>query len=117
MAYDLQLAKRVREYLANYPVLEVEEKKMFRGLAFLVNGKMCINISGENLMCRFDPELTQEIALRKGFARMVMRGKVLRGYCYVEPAGFRNPSDFNFWMNLCLSFNDQARASVKRRRK
>lgn len=117
MAYDLQLATRVRAYLSNQPGLEVAEKKMFRGLAFIVNGKMCINISGENLMCRFEPELTQEIALRKGFLKMEMRGRVLKGYCYVEPFGFKNAGDFRFWLDLCLSFNDRAKASVRRRRK
>ena len=40
MAYDTLLADRVRKYLAEFPKLEIEEKEMFRGLAFLVNGKM-----------------------------------------------------------------------------
>ena len=53
MAYDTKLADRIREYLAEIPNLKIEEKKMFRGLTFMVNGKMCINVSGENLMCRF----------------------------------------------------------------
>jgi TfoX/Sxy family transcriptional regulator of competence genes len=57
MAYSTKLADRVREYLFRLPDLQIEEKKMFGGLAFLVNGKMCVNISGENLMCRFDPGL------------------------------------------------------------
>jgi hypothetical protein len=55
MAYDLKLAERIREYLARLPNLKVEEKKMFSGLAFMVNGKMCVNVSGENMMCRVDP--------------------------------------------------------------
>ena len=58
MAYDKKLADRIREYLLQFPKLKTEEKKMFRGLAFMINGKMCINVSGENLMCRFDPNLT-----------------------------------------------------------
>ncbi|HRO43641.1 MAG TPA: TfoX/Sxy family protein [Flavipsychrobacter sp.] len=69
MAYDIQLAHRVRTYLAEFPGLKVDEKEMFRGLAFIINGKMCINVSGDNLMCRFDPDLTHDIAKRKVFLR------------------------------------------------
>lgn len=49
MAYDTKLADRIREYLVKDPQRKIEEKKMFSGLAFLVNGKMCINVSGKNL--------------------------------------------------------------------
>ena len=113
MAYDIALADRVREYLAQYPKLEIEEKKMFRGLAFLVNGKMCVNISGENLMCRFDPNLTNSIAERNGFLPLTMKGKEYKGYCYVEPTGIKAKKNFEFWMNLCLEFNDRAKSSRK----
>ena len=54
MSYDTKLADRVREYLNEVADIQIEEKKMFSGLAFLVNEKMCVNVSGENLMCRFD---------------------------------------------------------------
>lgn len=52
MAYSTELADRVRERLSIEDNIEVEEKKMLSGLSFLVNGKMCINISHDNLMCR-----------------------------------------------------------------
>lgn len=116
MAYDLLLADRVREYLAALTKLKIEEKKMFRGLSFLVNGKMCINVSGENLMCRFDPDLIQSIAERKGFLPMIMKGKEYKGYCYVDPTGFKNKKDFEFWINLCLDFNNKAKLSGKRKK-
>ena len=70
MVYDTLLADRVREYLAEFPELKIEEKEMFRGLAFLVNGKMCVNVSGQNLMCRFDPILTEELSEKTGFLQM-----------------------------------------------
>ena len=59
MAYDIKLADRIREYLIQFPKLKIEEKEMFRGLTFMINGKMCVCVSGENLMCRFDPDLTE----------------------------------------------------------
>ena len=114
MAYDTQLANRVREYLEQFPELAIEEKKMFRGLTFIINGKMSINISGDNLMCRFDPDITKDISKESGFLPMIMKRKEYKGYCYVEPVGFKNKKDFEFWMKLCIDFNDRAKASKKR---
>ncbi|WP_312297748.1 TfoX/Sxy family protein [Chryseobacterium sp.] len=114
MAYSFELADRVREWLSTVDHIEVEEKKMFSGLAFLVNGKMCINISHENLMCRYNPVLEEEVSAKTGFLPMIMRGKQLKGYCYVEPEGYRNPTDFGYWMKICLEYNKIAKASGKR---
>ena len=114
MAYSIALANRVREYLAKIPHITVEEKAMFGGLAFLVNDKMCINIGEDTLMCRFDPEQTEEIAERQGFSPVVMRGKELSGYCYVERTGYNQKEDFQFWLQLCLEFNSKAKSSKKK---
>jgi len=113
MAYDLTLVKKVSAYLADVPGIIVKEQKMMGGLAFMINGKMCINVSGNRLMCRFDPSITDAIAKRKGFVAMIMKGKEYKGYCYVAPEGFKSKKDFEFWMNLCLDFNDSAKASRK----
>lgn len=111
MAYSAELANRIREHLAAIPNLQIEEKRMFGGLAFLINDKMCINVSGENLMCRFDPNLLEELAEKRGFLPMMMKGKQMAGYCYVEPIGFHRKEDFEYWLNLCLNFNNQAKSS------
>ena len=87
MAYSTKLAERIRTHLERIPNIKVEEKEMFKGLAFLVNGKMCVNVSGDDLMCRYDPELEAEVAERIGFQPMIMKGKQLRGYCYVSDEG------------------------------
>ena len=116
MAYDTKLADKIREYLAAFPKLKIEEKEMFKGLAFMVNGKMCVNVSGENLMCRFDPSLQEELAEKTGYLTMVMKGKEMKGYCYVEPIGFKNKKEFEYWINLSLSFNDKAKASKKKKK-
>ena len=88
---------------------------MFSGLAFMINGKMCINVSHENLMCRFDPVLQEEVAEKNGFRPMIMKGRQLKGYCYVEPEGYKKMKDFEYWIHLCLSFNTKAKASKKRK--
>lgn len=114
MAYNTQLADRIREYLAGFSKLNIEEKKMFRGLTFMINGKMCISVSTDNLMCRFDPVLQEEVAEKIGFKPMIMKGSELKGYCYVVPEGYKKMKDFEYWINLCLSFNSKAKASKKK---
>ncbi len=114
MAYDTKLADRIREYLSTIPKLKVKEKEMFSGVVFMVNGKMCVNVSHENMMCRIDPDEYENIIGRKGFLPMVMRGKQLKGYCYVTPDGFKAKKDFEYWMKLCLDFNPRAKASKKK---
>ncbi len=116
MAYDTKLADRIREYLINFSKLKIEEKEMFRGLAFLINGKMCVNVSGENMMCRFDPALLDEVSEKTGYLPMIMKGKQLKGYCYVEPLGFKAKKDFEYWMNLCLNYNEKAKSSKKKKK-
>jgi len=117
MAYDTKLADRIRKYLAEIPNLKIEEKKMFRGLTFMVNGKMCINVSGENLMCRFDPKLQNEIAEKKGYQSMIMKGKEYKGYCYVNPEGIKAKKNFEYFISLCLDYNKVSKASNKSKKK
>ncbi|PIF44817.1 TfoX-like protein [Chryseobacterium sp. 52] len=114
MAYDLELADRLRERLSEIPGIDIEEKKMFSGLSFLVNGKMCINISHDHLMCRYNPDLEDEVSERIGFQPMMMKGKQLKGYCYVEQSGFQRKPDFEYWIKICLDYNATAKASKKR---
>lgn len=115
MAYSIQLADRIREYLIQHPHLQIEEKEMFRGLVFMVNGKMCINVSGENLMCRFDPVLQETLAEKRGYEPMIMKGKEMKGYCYVSPAGWKTQKEFAYWLDLCLAYNEKAKASKKKK--
>ena len=115
MPYSTKLAERVRAYLEDIAGLKIEEKAMFKGLAFLVNGKMCVNVSGEDLMCRYDPELELEVTERTGFQPMIMKGKQLRGYCYVSEEGYKSKANFEYWLKLCLDFNEKAKASKKRK--
>lgn len=105
MPYNVQLADRVREYLAATPHIHFQEKKMFGGLAFMINHKMCINVSQDRLMCRFDPTLEQEVSEKTGFEPMIMKGKQLQGYCYVTEEGYKSPGDFKYWLGVCLDFN------------
>jgi hypothetical protein len=113
MAYNIKLAERIREFLLRKPTLKVEEKKMFRGLTFMVNNKMCVSVSNDNLMCRFDPSLHDGLTQRTGFQPMIMKGREYKGYCYVSNDGYKTKKDFEYWLNLCLNFNDKARRKKK----
>ena len=115
MAYSTTVAQRIRAYLEVAPGITIEEKEMFKGLAFLVNGKMCINVSGDQLMCRFDPAREDEVSEKRGFQPMIMKGKQLRGYCYVHEDGYKSKSDFEYWIKICLDFNGKAKASKKKK--
>ena len=114
MAYNEKLADRIRNALAHLP--NVEEKKMFRGVTFMVDGKMCVNVSGDDLMCRFDPALQDNVAQRKGYRTMLMRGREYQGYCYVGPEGITTEEDFAYWIGLSLDYNKHAKASKRRKK-
>ena len=114
MPYNTDLADHIREYLAEIPDLNITEKKMFGGLAFLVDDKMCVNVSGVNLMLRYNPDLEEEVSTKIGFLPMIMKGKQMAGFCYVESGGFRKVDDFDYWMKISLEYNKIAKKSKKK---
>ncbi|WP_194778310.1 TfoX/Sxy family protein [Pararhodonellum marinum] len=114
MPYDIGLADRVREYLSEIPNLAVEEKGMFSVLNFMVNGKTCVCVSGEKLMLRFDPNRQEELYEWSGYETMLMKGKEYKGYCYINPAGFRNKNDFDYLLKICIDYNIVSKKSKKR---
>jgi TfoX/Sxy family transcriptional regulator of competence genes len=115
MAYDTQLADRVRQYLQQQAGIAVEEKTMFSGLAFMVNGKMCVNVAGNQLMCRYDPALDATLAEAPGYQPMIMKGKELSGYCYVSPEVLQTAKALACWIRLCLEYNPKAKASGRKK--
>lgn len=111
MAYDEKLADRVREALADVP--RVEEKKMFRGVTFMVDDKMCISVSGDELMLRLDPDITEKLAEENGTRPMVHGGRHMKGFIYIGPERFRHQKDFKGWIKLALEYNPKAKSSKK----
>ena len=111
MAYDEKLAQRVRESL---PRRDVEEKKMMGGLTFMVNGKMCVGVSKDDLMARIDPDVYESALRKKGCREMNFTGKPMKGFVFVSPKGTGNKKDLKYWLGLALDFNKRAKASKKR---
>ncbi|WP_221391944.1 TfoX/Sxy family protein [Dyadobacter sp. NIV53] len=117
MPYDINLADKVRAYLAEIPEIEINEKEMFSVLNFMVNEKTCVCVSGEKLMLRFDPGLQEDLAEINGYETMLMKGKIFRGYCYINPEGFKTIKEFKYLIDLCLAYNKVAKSSNKSKAK
>jgi TfoX/Sxy family transcriptional regulator of competence genes len=85
MPFDEGLAQRVREALGSRPL--VAERKMFGGLAFLLDGKMFVGISGSKLMARVGAARYQDALALPHVREMNFTGKPMNGYVYIEPPG------------------------------
>lgn len=115
MPANAVLTRRVKAALAHIP--QVEEKVMFGGRMFMVNGKMCISVGEDRLMCRIDPAIHDRVLERKGCRAVVMNGRSYRGFVHVNEAALRTKKRFDFWIGLALEYNGKAKASARRTRK
>jgi hypothetical protein len=103
MPFDEALAERVRVLLHGPRSLKVE-KRMFGGLAFMVNGHMCCGIVGRNFVVRTGPK-QYEAALSKPHTRpMDFTGRPMRGFVYVGPEGYQSTRDLQTWIQCGLQF-------------
>ena len=102
MAYDEGVAERLREVFADRH--DITEKKMFGGIAFMHAGNMCVGIVDDVLMARVGP-CEYEDALRRPYAReMDFTGKAMKGFVFVDPAGFAEDAELEEWISLCEEF-------------
>ena len=104
MAYDENLADRIRKQLHNKHVL-FAEKKMMGGLTFMVNGKMCVGIVKNDLMARVGKKNDEAALKMPGSRPMDFTGKPMKGYVFIEPAGIDMESELEYWIDLSLEFN------------
>lgn len=111
MAYSEQIAQRIRERLAD--LRNVEEKTMMGGITFMVNGKMCVGVIKDEMMCRIDPELQETVVEKQGCRAMDFTRRPMIGYVLIDDSGMRSKADFDYWIDLSLSFNPKAKASKK----
>jgi TfoX/Sxy family transcriptional regulator of competence genes len=100
MAYDEALAHRIRELVANEQGLT--EKKMFGGLAFLIDGNMAVAASGQGgLLVRVDPAKSDELVASTDARPMEMRGREMAGWLRVDPA---DDDELSAWVERGVSF-------------
>lgn len=104
MPFDQGLAERIREQLQDRN--DVEERKMFGGLCFMVSNHMCCGIVGDTLMGRVGPDNYEACLAEKYTSEMDFTGKSMKGMVYVSPEGIAEDYDLQRWVGICTSFVD-----------
>jgi TfoX/Sxy family transcriptional regulator of competence genes len=103
MAYDTDLANRIRELVADEANLT--EKKMFGGLAFLIGGNMSVSASGQGgLLVRVDPAETDSLVSKPHAQPFVMRGRAMDGWLRVDADGVRTKRELQRWVGRGVSY-------------
>jgi TfoX/Sxy family transcriptional regulator of competence genes len=103
MAYDEDLANRIRELVAGEA--GVTEKKMFGGLAFLIGGNMAVAASGQGgLMVRCDPEETDALVAKPHARRFEMRGREMDGWLRVDDEGIKTKRALEPWVRTGVAY-------------
>jgi TfoX/Sxy family transcriptional regulator of competence genes len=115
MSYNEDLTDKVRRAMGGRR--HVEEKRMFGGIAFMLNGKMCVTVGHDRLMCRIDPDLHDAATKKVGARTVKMGGREYRGFVYVGKQGLRTQRQLAAWIGLALEFNKRAQPSRRRTRK
>lgn len=113
MAYSEELAERLRACFEGKSIV-FEEKKMMGGLCFMVDGKMCVGVTNEDLMVRLDPDIYDEILTKDGCRPMDFTGRPMRGFVFVDQSGARGKAALSQWVDLALEFNPRAKSSRKK---
>ena len=104
MPYNHELADRVRDYLSQREEYLIEEKKMFGGLAMMLNGNMCCGVVGEELMARVGPDRYEDCLKVEYVRQMDFTGKPLRGMVYIAAAGVSKEDELSIWIDLSEAF-------------
>jgi TfoX/Sxy family transcriptional regulator of competence genes len=103
MAYDEALAARIRELVSGER--GVSEKKMFGGLAFLVDGNMSVAASGQGgVLVRVDPDESDALTKKPGVALMEMRGRSMAGWLRVDADAVRTKQQLAAWVKRGVGY-------------
>ena len=116
MAYNELLADRIHDYFKEKNV-NFYEKKMFGGLVFMVDEKMCVGIVKNELMARIGEENYNEALKKEGCIEINFTGRPMKGYVFVHEEAVDLEADLQYWLKLALDFNPFAKASKKRLKK
>ena len=102
MAYDEGLAERIRELLAEQP--NTRERKMFGGLAFMLNGHMTIGLNKDDLMVRVGPDQYDHALAQPHARQMDFTGRPMKGYVFVSAAGYAEDTDLAAWIERAAAY-------------
>jgi TfoX/Sxy family transcriptional regulator of competence genes len=115
MPFNEKLADRTREIISTTQK-DVEEKKMFGGLCFMVNDKMCVGVESERMMLRIDPAKYEEVIEMEGCKPMDFTGRVMKGFVFVDAAVLNTKKKLEYWIKLALDYNKIAKVSKKKKK-
>lgn len=115
MPYDEKLADRVRAILAGSEQ-QVDEIKMFSGVCFMVNDKMCAGVQQDHLMVRLNPEIIDAVLEEEGARQMDMNGKVMKSFVLVDTGALTTKKKLEYWIKLALDYNPLAKAAKKKKK-
>lgn len=116
MAFDEQLADRIRLAFQSRKV-GFDEKRMFGGLCFMVDDKMCVGVHKHDLMVRIDPSDEESALAKTGARKMDFTGRPMRGFLFVGPEGIDLDEQIDTWIELALKYNPLAKSSKKKKKK
>lgn len=102
MAYDEGLAERIREVLAARD--GISEKKMFGGIAFMLNGNMCCGVVEDRLMVRVGPDAYEDALSRPHAREMDFTGRPMKGFVYVDGQGTESDGSLKGWVDMGLNY-------------
>ncbi|MGK0365202.1 MAG: TfoX/Sxy family transcriptional regulator of competence genes [Saprospiraceae bacterium] len=105
------------DYLLQEKEADFYEKKMFGGLCFMVDDKMCVGIVKEELMARIGTDAYEDALQIQGAKEMNFTGRAMKGYVFVEEHALESDEGLAHWIQLALNFNPLAKASKKRKKK
>ena len=111
MAFDENLAARIRTALARKK--GIEEKKMFGGVGFLLNGNMLVGVWKDSLIVRVGPEGYEDALLEPHVKPFDITGKAMKGWVLVEPVGVEEDGFLKGWIQRALKFVGQLPAKEK----
>lgn len=114
MAYNEQLADKARTIIMQTHK-NIEEKKMFGGLCFMVNDKMLVGVEKDRLMVRLDPAKYDEVIEKEGCMPMDFTGKVMKGFVFVDVEVLNTKKQLEYWIKLALDYNSIAKSSKKKK--
>ncbi|OSY88508.1 hypothetical protein WH52_07080 [Tenacibaculum holothuriorum] len=113
MPYNEFLADRVSQFLKEKNV-NFFEKKMFGGLCFMVDDKMCVGVNRDEIMARINPDIYQVSLTRKGCKEMNFTGRPMKGFVFLTEEATDLDEDLHHWLNLALEYNPLAKSSKKK---
>ena len=104
MAFDADLAQRVREGLVAISGALPDEKRMFGGLCFMIAGNMCCGILGDRLMARVGPDAYTALLGEPGAGEMDFTGRPMKGMLMIDADTVADDAALQDWLSHCFAF-------------